>query len=68
MTLDKYEIIEAHRSRTLYNWLQHFDADAIGQELDAGGFSIEWLTGDLAGADFEANTAEFGVVATRGLQ
>lgn len=67
VTLDKYEIIEAHRSRTIFNWLQHFDADSITHELEAGGFNVDQLTGDLAGADFSPDADEFGVVAARPL-
>lgn len=65
VTLDKYEIIEAHQRRTIYNWLQHFDADALDRELEENGFHLEQLMGDLAGADFDADADEFAVVAAR---
>ena len=65
VTLDKYEIIETHRSRTIYNWLQHFDADAIRHELETAGFHVEQLLGDLAGSGFDVDADEFAVVASR---
>ncbi len=68
VTLDKYEIIEPHRRRTIFNWLQHFDADSIKHELEGAGFNLDQLTGDLAGADFYPDADELGVVATRPLR
>ena len=68
VTLDKYEIIETHQRRTIYNWLQHFDADSIEHELAAADFHVEHLMGDLAGSDLEADAEvdEFAVVAVCG--
>lgn len=62
--LDKYEIIEPNRSRTIYNWLQHFDTAAIEHELDDCGLGIEAVLGDLAGSDLDPDPFEFCVVAT----
>lgn len=61
--LDKYEIVDANRSRTIYNWLQCFDLDSIEQELDRGGLEISAFFGDLTGANLEADPFEFCVVA-----
>ncbi|MEO1056191.1 MAG: class I SAM-dependent methyltransferase [Actinomycetota bacterium] len=65
VTLDKYEIIEAHRTRTIYNWLQHFDEDSIADELGRAGFAISGLYGDLTGGALGGDAREFCVVARR---
>jgi SAM-dependent methyltransferase len=64
VTLDKCELVEAHRSRTVYNWLQHFDAHTLEDELERNDFELTTLVGDLTGAPFDADAAEFAVVAT----
>lgn len=61
--LDKYEIVEAHRSRTIYNWLQYFDSASIAEEIEAGGLAIVDTFGDLTGADLNPDSAEFCIVA-----
>lgn len=65
VVLDKYDIIEARRSRTIYNWLQYFSPSSLAQELATCGFDIEALFGDLTGADLDPDPAEFCVIATR---
>jgi len=65
LTLDRYDIIEADRRRTVYNWLQHFDVPALERELHEHGFDLTALLGDLTGAPFDPRGAEFAVVATR---
>ncbi|MEO1062048.1 MAG: methyltransferase domain-containing protein [Actinomycetota bacterium] len=62
--LDRYDIIEANRSRTIFNWLQHFDVASITTELEAADLVVDGLYGDLTGADAIADPEEFCVVAT----
>lgn len=64
VTLDKYEIIEADRHRTIYNWLQHFDTGTLEAELERGGFELTTVVGDLTGAPFDPNGTEFAAIAT----
>ncbi|MBN1174949.1 MAG: class I SAM-dependent methyltransferase [Micromonosporaceae bacterium] len=64
VTLDKYDIIEATRQRTIYNWLQCYDIDALADEFRRHGFEVTALLGDLTGAPFEPDSLEFAVVAT----
>jgi len=64
VVLDKYEIVESSRSRTIYNWFQHFDSRSIEAELDAGGFHLDALFGDLTGAALDADPTEYCVVAS----
>jgi SAM-dependent methyltransferase len=46
LTLDRFDIIEADRHRTVYNWLQHFDVPALEQELHGHGFDLTALLGE----------------------
>ncbi len=63
VTLDKYLIVEAQRTRTIFNWLAHFDEGSIAEELDGAGLMIDTLYGDLTGAPFDSEAGEFCVVA-----
>lgn len=61
--LDKYSIIEANRTRTVYNWLQYFSREAIEKEFNQCGLKIETLYNDVAGTPYSPETKEFAVVA-----
>ncbi|MHA2380838.1 MAG: hypothetical protein ACXADS_16325 [Candidatus Thorarchaeota archaeon] len=63
MILDKYTIIEANRTRILYNWLQHFNREMIGNELKTHGFSIDGVFSDVAGSAYESESETLAVVA-----
>ncbi len=63
LLLDKYDIIEATRSRSIYNWLQHFDTASTTAELEDSGLAVESLHGDMAGAEYVVDPREFCVVA-----
>jgi 2-polyprenyl-3-methyl-5-hydroxy-6-metoxy-1,4-benzoquinol methylase len=65
VVLDKYTIIEAERTRTVYNWFQHFSPDSLEKELAECGFKVEELYSDVAGSPFDAKTEEFAVVAKK---
>lgn len=65
VVLDKYTLIEAARTRTVYNWLQYFSPDALEREFVACGFAIEKLYSDVAGSPFDSKGKEFAVVAKR---
>jgi len=60
---DKYTIIEATGTRTIYNWLQYFSPDTVEREFTENGFTIEDFYSDVAGSPFDVNSAEFAVVA-----
>jgi SAM-dependent methyltransferase len=61
--LDQYTIVEADRTRTVYNWLQYFSPDALEKEFTAGGFSIDAYFADVAGTSYESASNEFAVIA-----
>ncbi len=63
VVLDKYTIIDPERTRTVFNWLQYFSADALRSELLDNGFLVEELLSDVAGAPYDPGASEFAVVA-----
>ena len=65
VVLDKYELIEASRTRTAYNWLQYFSPEALEREFGECGFAIEELYSDVAGSPFDSEGKEFTVVAKK---
>ncbi len=65
VTLDKYTIIEAKRTRVIYNWLQYFNTDTIGQEFETCGFTVEAFFSDVAGAPFSPDSPDIAIIARK---
>ena len=65
VVLDKYTIIEASRTRIVYNWLQYFSPEALKREFVECGFAVEKLYSDVAGSPFDSESKEFAVVAKK---
>jgi 2-polyprenyl-3-methyl-5-hydroxy-6-metoxy-1,4-benzoquinol methylase len=65
VVLDKYTIIEAGRTRTIYNWFRHFSSEALEREFATCGFAIEKKFCDVAGTPFDSKANEFAVVARK---
>lgn len=65
VTLDKYTLIEASLTRTVYNWLQYFSPEALEREFEEAGFTVEKLYADVAGSPFDPKNTEFAVVAKK---
>lgn len=65
LILDKYTIIEASRTRTIYNWLQHFSPEDLEREFGQCGFAVESFYSDVAGAPFSPASREFAVAAKK---
>ena len=65
VVLDKYTLVEADRTGTIYNWLQYFSTRRLEQEFVECGFTIEKLYSDVAGSPFSADSAEMAVVAKK---
>lgn len=63
--LDKYTIIEAERSRTIYNWFQCFSPESLEKEFKDSGFVIESYYSDVAGTSFSSQSREFAVIAKK---
>lgn len=68
VALDKYTIIEADRTRTIYNWLQYFSPDALKAEFESCGFNIDNIYSDVAGKPFDLHSDEFAIVARKALE
>jgi SAM-dependent methyltransferase len=65
VVLDKYTIIEAERTRTIYNWFQDFSPETLEREFTECGFAIEKIFSDVAGTPFDSKANEFAVVAKK---
>ncbi len=62
--LDQYTVIEENGEISNYrNWFQDFTAETIQSELEAHGFVVESLWGDLTGRPYETETDWIGVIA-----
>ena len=65
VVLDKYTLIEAPRTRTVYNWLQYFSPEALEREFVDSGFTVEKFYLDVTGSPFDSQANEFAVVAKK---
>jgi cyclopropane fatty-acyl-phospholipid synthase-like methyltransferase len=65
VVLDKYTLIDANSTRTVYNWLQYFSPEELEREFVACKFKVEALYSDVAGSPFDSETKEFAVVAKK---
>jgi 2-polyprenyl-3-methyl-5-hydroxy-6-metoxy-1,4-benzoquinol methylase len=65
VVLDKYTIVEAERTRTVYNWIQCFAPEDLEREFREAAFSVRGLYSDVAGTPFDRKTSEFAVIADR---
>jgi SAM-dependent methyltransferase len=65
VVLDKYTIIEADRTRTVYNWLQYFSPEELEKEFLECGFNVEGIYSDVAGSPFDSEGNEFAVIGRK---
>lgn len=65
VVLDKYTLIEAGRTRTVYNWFQSFSPEALKREFAECGLAVEDFYSDVAGSPFCPESEEFAVVAKK---
>ncbi len=64
--LDQYIVIEENGKISVYrNWFQDYTPDTIRAELEANGFTVESLWGDLTGAPYQPDSDWIGVLARR---
>jgi hypothetical protein len=64
LVLERYTIVEPAETWEIFNWIQYFTPDALRAELQAAGFRVEQMVGDLNGAPLEADSELIGVIAT----
>jgi len=60
--LDRFLIIEADRTRDIFNWIQCYDRDGLEAELREAGWRVESTFGDLAGGSWDPEAHFFAVV------
>lgn len=65
VVLDKYTIVEAGCTRTVYNWLQYFSVEDLEREFAEAGFAIKEIYSDVAGTPYDANANEFAAIAVK---
>ncbi len=65
VVLDKYTLVEAERTRTVYNWLQYFSPESLQSEFKESGFMETEILGDVSGTPFDDTASEFAIVAKR---
>jgi len=58
-----HAIIEADRTRTVYNWLQYFSPGSLEMEFAACGLKVDGLYSDVAGSPFNPESQEFAAAA-----
>jgi len=63
--LDKYTLVEANRTRVVYNWFQCFSPEALEKEFAECGFAVEEVLSDVAGTPFDSGSDEFAIVAKK---
>ena len=61
VVLDKYNIIEAKRTWTIYNRLQYFSPASLKSEFERAGFALQGYCGNVVGSPFDENDEETGI-------
>jgi SAM-dependent methyltransferase len=65
VTLERFVLFEAERTREIYNWVQFFSPESLATELAAAGLVIDTVLGDVTGRPYDPGTSIFAVVARR---
>ncbi len=65
VVLDKYTIVEADCTRTVYNWLQYFNPEELEREFVECEFKVDGFYSDVAGSLFDSESEEFAVTARK---
>jgi SAM-dependent methyltransferase len=65
VSLDKYTLIEAARTRTVYNWLQYYSKESLAAELADNGYKIENVYSDVGGSNFDPTSDDIAVIAVK---
>lgn len=67
VVLDQYTIVEKNRTRTVYNWFQHFEPEDLKREFAESGLVVVETYADVAGSPYERDGDEFAIVARKGV-
>lgn len=64
--LDQYIVTEADGKISVYrNWFQDYTPETIRSELEANGFAVDSLRGDLTGSLYEPTADWIGIIASK---
>ncbi|MFC1871908.1 class I SAM-dependent methyltransferase [Chloroflexota bacterium] len=63
LILDKYTVIEASRTRMIYNWQQTYNCESLMHEFMENGLNIREWYADVAGSKYDPQSTEMAVVA-----
>ncbi len=64
--LDQFIVVEENGKISLYRqWFQDYDAAAIRAELEANGFTVQSLWGDLTGVQYDPSGDWIGIIAKK---
>lgn len=63
LSLDRYLIVEPSESWQIFNWFQHFTPESLQAELNAAGFTVDQMVGDLSGEPLKTDSDFIGVIA-----
>lgn len=66
LSLDRYVIVEPDETWQVFNWFQYFTPQDLEQELNAAGFTVVQMAGDLTGEPLETDGEFIAVVARAG--
>lgn len=64
LALDRYLIIEPGETWEIFNWFQHFTPSGLRSELQAAGFSVDEMAGDLSGAPLQEDGELIALIAS----
>lgn len=66
LILDQYTVIEENGSLSTYRlWRQEYTPESIASELEAGGFEVLSIWGDLTGMPYTDDTEWIGIIARK---
>jgi SAM-dependent methyltransferase len=65
VSLDKHTIVEADRTRRIYNWVQYFSPASLREELEKAGLVIDSLLADVTGRPYDPESEIFAVAVRR---
>ena len=63
VVLDKFTMVEAAGTRTMYNWLQYFSPESLTREFEENGLQVREYFADVASTPLSPTSGEFAVVA-----
>jgi 2-polyprenyl-3-methyl-5-hydroxy-6-metoxy-1,4-benzoquinol methylase len=62
VTLDKYTIIEEHRTRVVYNWLQYYSLESLQNELNDNELQVVDFYSDVCGKAYSEKSDDIAVI------